>query len=283
MGKAPDVKAVGARIEQLLDEVGSATDARIGQAAEELVRTLMEFYGAGLARVVELADDSQLRRLADDELVSGLLVLHELHPLDTTQRVQAALDKVRPYLGSHSGDVEMLGVDDEGVVHLRLAGSCDGCPSSLVTVKMAIESAIQTAAPEVTGIDVAGVVPEPVGPGDRPLLPLQAVQTPEPEVDWIELDELIALPPGTTAVTAVGGAPALVCNVDGDLYAYRDRCAACAASLRGAALNGQLVVCPSCDGSFDVRQAGRAPDNGLHLDPLPLLVDRGHVRIAVSM
>ncbi len=48
----------------------------------------------------------------------------------------AALDSVRPYLGSHGGDVELLGVDeDAGAVHLRLLGSCDGCPSSAVTLQ----------------------------------------------------------------------------------------------------------------------------------------------------
>ena len=76
-----------------------------------------------------------LERLVEDELVASLLVLHGLHPKDTETRVVEALDEVRPYLGSHAGGVELLGVDPEGVVHLRLEGSCDGCPSSTMTVK----------------------------------------------------------------------------------------------------------------------------------------------------
>ena len=61
---------------------------------------------------------------------------------------------MRPYLGSHGGDVELLEVTDDGVVRLRLLGSCDGCPSSSVTLKLAVEDAIEAAAPEVTGIEV---------------------------------------------------------------------------------------------------------------------------------
>jgi Fe-S cluster biogenesis protein NfuA len=94
------------------------------------------------------------------EVVARLLVLHDLHPKDTETRVVEALDQVRPYLGSHAGGVELLGVDPEGVVHLRLEGSCDGCPSSVQTVKLAIERAIEEAAPEVTRVEVENLTRE---------------------------------------------------------------------------------------------------------------------------
>jgi Fe-S cluster biogenesis protein NfuA len=161
-----DVDRVGERIEQLLGEFDGA-DAEL---AEDLVHTLIEFYGAGLARIVELVDRPLLDRLAEDELVRGLLVLHDLHPRSTHERVTEALDKVRPYLGSHAGDVEFVGIDD-GVLRLRLQGTCDGCPSSTVTAKYAIERVVREAAPEISDVVVEGVV-EDVGPGGRPLLPL---------------------------------------------------------------------------------------------------------------
>ena len=101
-------------------------------------------------------------RLAADPLVEGLLLLHGLHPLDVDARIQRALDQVRPYLGSHAGGVQYLGVSD-GVARLRLEGSCHGCPSSTVTVQLAIEGAVQDAAPEVTEVVVEGMTapPEP--------------------------------------------------------------------------------------------------------------------------
>ncbi|WP_103337171.1 NifU family protein [Amycolatopsis sp. CA-126428] len=164
-----DVDRVGERIEQLLGEFSGA-DAEL---AEDLVHTLLEFYGAGLARIVELAgaDPVLLERLAEDEHVRGLLVLHDLHPRSTHERVTEALDKVRPYLGSHAGDVEFVGIDD-GVLRLRLQGTCDGCPSSTVTAKYAIERVVREAAPEISDVVVEGVVPEETGPGGRTLLPL---------------------------------------------------------------------------------------------------------------
>jgi Fe-S cluster biogenesis protein NfuA len=164
-----EVDRVGERIEQLLGEFDGA-DAEL---AEDLVHTLLEFYGAGLARIVEVVgvDRSLLDRLAADDHIRGLLVLHDLHPRSTHERVTEALDKVRPYLGSHAGDVEFVGIDD-GVLRLRLQGTCDGCPSSTVTAKYAIERVVREAAPEISDVVVEGVVPEETGPGGRSLLPL---------------------------------------------------------------------------------------------------------------
>ena len=158
--EARDLRAVGTRIEELLGRIRSAGDPGTAETAEEVVRLVVELYGAGLERAVELAGPEVTERLAGDELVASLLVLHGLHPRDTETRVVEALDKVRPYLGSHAGGVELLGVDPEGVVRLRLEGSCDGCPSSTMTVKLAIERAIEEAAPEVTAVEVENLTRE---------------------------------------------------------------------------------------------------------------------------
>jgi len=158
--QARDLRAVGSRIEELLGRIRSAGDPATAETAEEIVRLVVELYGAGLERTVELAGPEVLERLVGDELVASLLVLHGLHPKDTETRVVEALDQVRPYLGSHAGGVELVGVDPEGVVHLRLEGSCDGCPSSTMTVKLAIERAIEEAAPEVTAVEVENLTRE---------------------------------------------------------------------------------------------------------------------------
>jgi Fe-S cluster biogenesis protein NfuA len=82
--------------------------------------------------------------------------LHGLHPVPVRERVIGALDEVRPYLASHGGGVELLGVAD-GVVRLRLEGSCHGCPSSAATLRGAVEEAIARAAPDVERVETEGV------------------------------------------------------------------------------------------------------------------------------
>ena len=156
------VRKTGERIEELLSLLRPAGGEKAAAIAEELVGLLVGLYGDGLARVVAVLADRGgpgaeiLAALTDDPLVESLLLLHDLHPLDVDARVQRALDQVRPYLGSHAGGVEYLGVTD-GIARLRLEGSCNGCPSSTVTVRTAIEGAIMAAAPEVIEVAVEGM------------------------------------------------------------------------------------------------------------------------------
>jgi Fe-S cluster biogenesis protein NfuA len=162
MTATDEVRTAGDRVEALLGELGELTDAATLDRIDELVRVLVGLYGAGLDRVMEIitaaGDTEALRRLAADELVSALLVLHDLHPLSTAERVRAALDEVRPYLGLHDGGVELVDITVDGVARLRLQGTCHGCPSSRNTVTDAIERAITRAAPEITKVDAEGLV-----------------------------------------------------------------------------------------------------------------------------
>jgi Fe-S cluster biogenesis protein NfuA/nitrite reductase/ring-hydroxylating ferredoxin subunit len=275
MSEARDLRAVGSRIEELLGQIRATGDPGTAELAEEVVRLVVELYGAGLERTVELAGPQALDRLVEDELVASLLVLHDLHPKDTETRVVEALEQVRPSLGSHAGGVELLGVDTDGVVHLRLEGSCDGCPSSTMTVKLAIERAIEEAAPEVTAVEVENLTREK----EPQLLQIQPLRR-----EWEVVDGLDGLEPGRLTAVEVAGAGVVVCSVGGELYAYRDRCPSCGAGLAGtAALDDGVLACGSCRERFDVRLAGRGIDRPeLHLVPLPLLAGDGRVRLAVG-
>ncbi len=180
-----DLQAVGERLEHLLEEL-QTLEPTARQRAEECIRLVTDLYGAGLSNVLEIlvddGDPAVLDKVVSNELVGNLLVLHGLHPFDLPARIDAALDKVRPYLASHGGDVEVLGVDEEaGAVTIRLLGSCDGCPSSSITLKMAVEDAIHEGAPEVAHIIVDGYVDAgPHGPGVEPEPPAEPVIPPTP-------------------------------------------------------------------------------------------------------
>ena len=146
------------RVEALLDAVEEFPPPQ-REVATELVQALLDMYGEGLARIVATANGSVP---VEDDLVAHLLLLHGLHPVPVHERVTGALDEVRPYLVAHGGGVELLGVD-EGVVHLRLEGACNGCPSSALTLKSAVEEAIMRAAPDVERIEADGT--EVINPG----------------------------------------------------------------------------------------------------------------------
>lgn len=180
-----DAHELPERIEALLDRIAESGDQRIVETAEDLVAAVVTLYGEGLSRAVRLLSADDVRRLAADELVGPLLLLHGLHPDDVETRIQAALDGVRPYLGSHAGGIDFLGVDAGGVARLRLQGSCDSCPGSTATVRGAVERAVLDAAPEVVAIEVEGMV-EPPPPGG-----LLQIQVKRPEFDSCPVPEAV--------------------------------------------------------------------------------------------
>jgi Fe-S cluster biogenesis protein NfuA/nitrite reductase/ring-hydroxylating ferredoxin subunit len=286
-----DARERVARIEVLLEEVETLADPAARATATELVQALLELYGEGLARVVaQIAarDDGELAEaLADDELVAHLLLLHGLHPVGLETRVREALEGVSPYLESHGGGVELLGVE-EGVVRLRLEGSCSGCPSSTATLKLAIEDAIHKAAPDVEGIEAEGVAPA----APPPLLQLEFAggarrePTPaaEPDGSWAMAGGMPELRGGGQVLRDIAGEPVLFIAMGESFYAYRPVCPGCDGSLADAAVTDAELACPSCGKRYDVRHAGRCADTPeLHLQPVPLLVDdAGMVKVAMG-
>ena len=68
------------------------------------------------------------------------------------EKVEAVLNKVRPMLQRDGGDVELVDVDENGVVKVRLKGACGGCPMATVTLKMGIERSLKKEIPEVTDV-----------------------------------------------------------------------------------------------------------------------------------
>jgi Fe-S cluster biogenesis protein NfuA/nitrite reductase/ring-hydroxylating ferredoxin subunit len=272
-----------ARIEGLLEGLetlpGEARDV-----ATEVVQALLDLYGEGLGRIVDAVaarDDGTLaRELGDDDLVAHLLLLHGLHPVPVEVRVRDALDSVLPYLESHGGGVTLLGVQD-GVVRLRMQGSCSGCPSSAMTLRLAIEDAIFRAAP-----DVEEVRAEDAGGGVPARLDVLQIG-PAPSVGpgaWAMAGGMPQLAGGGVLLKEVSGESVLFLRPAERVYAYRPACPACGSSLGEATLRANELTCPGCANRYDVLRAGRCLDAPhLHLEPVPLLVDEsGLIKVALE-
>jgi Fe-S cluster biogenesis protein NfuA/nitrite reductase/ring-hydroxylating ferredoxin subunit len=269
-----DPETLVARVEQLTAQLESAGDP----LAEELAGALMEMYGEGLARIFAAIDEEGAERLRErltaDGVVASLMLIHDLYPVPLEERVQEGLDSVRPYMESHGGNVELLGIEN-GVARLRLEGSCNGCAASASTLELAVEQALQVTAPDLEGIDVEGVVPPPqpaLGAFELPMAGGGA-----PVSGWRALEGFE--PPAPGVVTTASSL--LIANVAGDLLAYRNRCAGCGGALDHGDLSGGTLICPTCARRFDLPRAGRS-EEGLQLQPVPLLRDGATVRVAVG-
>jgi Fe-S cluster biogenesis protein NfuA/nitrite reductase/ring-hydroxylating ferredoxin subunit len=287
-------------IQDLQERLETTGDTATREVADQLVSAVVRMYGAGLERIVDVlaGAGSDGRRIADalseDELVSTLLLIHDLHPVPLDDRVRAALDSVRPYMESHGGNVELLSLHD-GVATIHLRGSCSDCAASAVTLELAIKQALEEAAPDLEGLEVLGVAPQTTGGPGLPMvsgspqlaptdmeLPV-VIAGPAPQPSWVEVQSVAGLADGALAAVSVAGSDLFVANVDGTLLAYRDRCANCGAALHAGALSAGALACPECDRSFFLPRAGRSlDDEHMQLEPVPLLRDEGRVKVALT-
>lgn len=167
-----------ARLEGLLREMESTADPVWLEKVREIVQTLLDFHGDGLARIVARLraggrpGQEILMSLGEDDLVRNLLMLYDLHPRELASRVEEALKRVRPMLALHGGSVTLLECTPAGEVRLRLDGSCHGCASSRMTLTQTIEQSLYDAAPDIAAIHVEGLAEEPPRSGFVPLTAL---------------------------------------------------------------------------------------------------------------
>lgn len=287
------------QIEGLIHKIENLPDPEARASAVALVQALMEFHGTAIERIMEIvaeskADDAIFSDFAADDIVGGLLLLYGQHPLSLETRVTQALDKVRPYLDSHGGNVELIGIGD-GVVRLRMQGSCKSCPSSSMTLKLAIEEAIYAAAPDVVAIEAEGVAEEPVSSKTGFVqIGKSQVKAGSTSRDggngnghieaqaWTDVKELASLAHSSVQMMEVSGRSIVFCRLGETFYAYGDNCPGCGGALDGAYLVSTNLVCPHCREHYDVIRAGRGLDQpSLHLEPFPLLFEQGRARVAL--
>jgi Fe-S cluster biogenesis protein NfuA len=164
-----DLNARAKRIQDLVTQLEQVADPNTRAAVQKLLPEILQLHQVGLRRILDLIADTgegaapvQNRLLADD-VVRGLLLIHDLHPLSLEQRLQQALDKVLPYIRGHGGNVELTSLQD-GVAKLRLHGTCQSCSASSITLELAVRAAIEEFCPDLQGFDVEGIEDKKVPP-----------------------------------------------------------------------------------------------------------------------
>jgi Fe-S cluster biogenesis protein NfuA len=155
------------RIGELVHGLDKIEDPESRAGARTLVQLLLDLHSEALERVMQVVaknDESGQRTIDDlgrDSLVSSLLVLYGLHPLDVETRVAQAVEKVRPRVRKGGGELELL-VNQDGVVRLRIEVTGHGCGSTGQTLKAMVEDALYEAAPDMSSVQIEGV-DEPAG------------------------------------------------------------------------------------------------------------------------
>jgi len=160
------------RIEKLVEKLESSPDKALQSTARDLVQSLMDLYGAGLERILEIVSSSGgdagvhlLESLGHDDLVSSLLVLHGLHPEDFETRVRRGIEKVRPFVRSRGAGLDVVDITSD-TIRLKITGAWSA------DIEEAVRSALLDTAPDAAEVAIEGSVGKKRTPGFVPLTSL---------------------------------------------------------------------------------------------------------------
>ena len=169
-----DFRAKVQRIGELVGELENITDPELRVSAKALVQLLLDLHSAGLERVMEIvagsgeAGQRTIDDLGGDPLVSSLLVLYGLHPLDLETRIAQAVGRLQPRVRKGGGELELLGIENGGIrLHLQIVGHA--CGSTAQTLKAMVEDALYEAAPDINQLLIEGLDNETGSAGFVPL------------------------------------------------------------------------------------------------------------------
>ena len=283
--------AIGGRLDELVQEFEAMPFPQVREAVFDLLQAVDALHRVGLRRMLGVLDEhdggASIAHAAEDPVVRMLLTLYDLLPSDPRAQVETALSTIRPYIHSHGGEVEVLDVTN-GVVHLRLAGSCGGCAGSATTLKRGVETALREGFPGFAGIRVHDPMAKPA-PATTNFIPLTQIgRSSAPTAQrtppvFTEVARIEDVPSGTLKEVTVNGVRALLANVAGEIYAMAAACPGSMAPLGLGAFNPPVLVCPWHNEAFDVRTGKRVDGQDQPvLEVLPVAVRDGVISVAVD-
>jgi len=159
-GQELDVEQAFARIGEIAQELERHPDPQVKDKVFEMLDWVEAFHREAVVRIVQILPFEAVEQLHQDPVVNHLLdtyIEDDEAPEDLDALIDEALDEVRPYIHSHGGEMEALEVDKEnGIVSLRLMGSCHGCPSSSITLTEGVEKILKQRWPGFRKLAVEG-------------------------------------------------------------------------------------------------------------------------------
>ncbi|MDP9419288.1 MAG: NifU family protein [Actinomycetota bacterium] len=182
-----DADEVWGQIQSLADELLSCPDPEVVRQVEELLDWVDVFHRDGLGRLIEMIRSWRgelfLNSVANDDVTGTMLATYGLGEgreveVEAAEAVETALAEVRPLTESHGGAIEVDKIKD-GVVWVRMLGTCDGCPSSSATLTYGLEEALREHWPNFRRLELVD---------------------PPAEVDESKADLTCATAPGSDAV-----------------------------------------------------------------------------------
>jgi nitrite reductase/ring-hydroxylating ferredoxin subunit/Fe-S cluster biogenesis protein NfuA len=283
----PSLDEITQRLDSLVQTFEQHPIVQVRQEAMEMLGLIDALHRAGVQRLVS-AIASQgpavLDEVLGDPAARVLLTLYDLMPPEPIQQVERILEESGPYFASFGYTVEALKADD-GVVQISLSGSGNGVDGSKQELVREIEQALRAGFPGFRSIEMRE--PAPPAPPPGRFIPLQqvgpVVRTVKRPV-FTPVAPIESLQPGTLKGVEAEGTRILLCNLDGEIYAYRNTCPGSVLPLDLGKLEGHTLYCPWHNNClYDIRTGKRMDGGTGRLQVIPASLRDGMVQLALSV
>jgi nitrite reductase/ring-hydroxylating ferredoxin subunit/Fe-S cluster biogenesis protein NfuA/uncharacterized protein (UPF0335 family) len=276
-----DFQALAERVDRVLDSIKELPeDAR--EKALELKKAIEAFHEHALRKLVRTIRETDagkelLLKAVEDSAVYALLFMHGIIKQDLFTRVAAELEKIRPYMRSHGGDVELVKVEG-GTVYVRLHGACSGCSMSAMTLKDGVEEAIKARIPEIEEVVMAE---EEVDSGYT-LLPVHDDAGNLEQNGWFRGPSISELEEGRPVRVSLEECDILLVRIDGKVMAFRNQCPHMGMPLDGGLVDGNAITCPWHGFRFHLSTGECITAPHMQLEPFPVRVEDQWVWVRIG-
>ncbi|MBE9208869.1 NifU family protein [Nostoc sp. LEGE 06077] len=248
-----------------------------------LKRAIEALHKEALTRLIKSLKQesiSALRQAADDEVVYAVLLYHDLvkPPLPPIlQRIQAALEEVRPGLKSHNGDIELVAFKPPDTVEVKLIGTCSSCPASHLTLSQGVEQTIKNYCPEITNV---------VAVGDRPTVDnshtgIISPFAPSITTAWVRIATVEQIPDLGIYATKVAGHSLILYRQGDRITCYRNACSHLASPLDTSKVENGIITCPTHGFQYQL-DSGQCLTTDISLQSYPVQIKGDKVFVQFS-
>ncbi|GLR83755.1 NifU family protein [Bradyrhizobium iriomotense] len=244
-----------------------ALEALNAEAFRRLIRALK----------VDPAALAAMKTAATDEVVYAVLRSYDVLKASLNERVEQALESVRPMLKSHGGDVELVDVRPP-TVEVRFKGACDSCPASTLTFHAGVKKALQDVCPEITDVvqvKGAGAVSE----GAVRFISPFALNA---EGNWISAGTLSDFPDGAIRSMELGGRKIILSRNGASLTCFENACAHLGFPIHDGEVKNGIITCPYHGFRYDLASGECLTAPEVQLQPHAVRIVGSSVEIRIS-
>ncbi|MEH2061111.1 MAG: NifU family protein [Nostoc sp.] len=276
-------------LEELVQEINrfeaiiSEWDESQRCVAVGLKRAIESLHKAALTSLIKsLKQESMpaLRHAVTDEVVYAVLLYHELvkppkAPL--AQRIQTALEEVRPGLKSHDGDVELVAIKPPDTVEVRLIGTCRSCPASTLTLSQGVEQAIKNHCPEITKVLAVNNNPTSNNANPDLISPFSSKIT----STWLKVATIDQVPELSVLAVQLAGKSLILHRQGVTIKCYRNACIHLGSPLEKGKVENGIITCPSHGFQYKLEtgECLTAPHISLQSYPVKIKDDKVFVKL----